>query len=185
MHPLPPAIEPLTAEAFLPFGEVIETRAGSAFWINEGSTERFDALAKVQLSSPEDTASISLFRAQPVSFPLHLRVLERHPLGSQAFFPVDGRPYLVVVAPPLPAATPTADSPLAAQDAIPDLSRMRVFLAHGHQGVNYYRNTWHHPLLCLGAVSHFLVVDRQGAGHNCVEYPLPSMGAIPEQPVLA
>jgi ureidoglycolate lyase len=80
--------------------------------------------------------------------------MERHPLSSQAFFPLDGLPYLVVVAEP-------GDAPWG--------SRMRAFRAAGNQGVNYRRGTWHHALLALGRACHFLVVDRGGSEENCDE----------------
>ena len=39
----------LTAAAFAPFGDVIETTGHSARWINEGTCERFDDLAPVDV----------------------------------------------------------------------------------------------------------------------------------------
>ncbi|MFX8813062.1 ureidoglycolate lyase, partial [Acinetobacter baumannii] len=86
--------------------------------------------------------------------PIRLRVMERHPLGSQAFVPMCGDPFLVVVAPPGPAPAP-AD--------------LRAFVTNGRQGVNYARGTWHHPLLALDRISDFLVVDRGGDGRNLDE----------------
>jgi ureidoglycolate lyase len=83
-----------------------------------------------------------------------VRALERHPLSSQAFFPLQARPFLVVVA-------QGGDSPIA--------GRIRVYLSSGRQGVNYRRNTWHHALIALDQVSHFLVVDRGAPGENCEE----------------
>jgi ureidoglycolate lyase len=84
-------------------------------------------------------------------------MLERHPRGSQAFIPQNDKPYLVVVAP--------------AGELDP--SKLRAFVSRGWQGVNYARGVWHHPLLALGEVSDFLVVDRGGEGHNCDEQDLP------------
>jgi ureidoglycolate lyase len=81
-----------------------------------------------------------------------VRLLERHPLSSQSFYPLDAQPFLVVVA-------EGAGRPRAAA--------VRAFLCSGAQGVNYRRNTWHHGLIALGEVSRFLVVDRGGPGENC------------------
>ncbi|VVG74326.1 ureidoglycolate hydrolase [Pandoraea apista] len=86
-------------------------------------------------------------------------MLERHPLGSQAFIPLKTTPYLVVVAP--------------AGEL--DVSQMRAFVSEGWQGVNYARGVWHHPLLALHEVSDFVVVDRGGEGHNCDEQDLPGV----------
>jgi ureidoglycolate lyase len=158
---LPLAVEPLTAEAFAPFGEVIEASdAARHFGINAGYAERYHALAAVDTAPGAGRPVISIFRARPRTLPLTLAMLERHPLASQAFMPLGGRPYLVVVAPAGPA---------------PDSSRTRCFLAGPGQGVNYARGTWHHPLLALDAPGDFLVVDLDtgatGAA-NCDEHPL-------------
>lgn len=150
---------PLEPLAFAPFGEVIDASRVEPCLINRGRTQRFDALASVQLSGPEDRALISLFHAQPYTPPVALEYLERHPLGSQAFFPFKSNGYLVVVAPD--------------QQGRPDLEAMQVFLVTAAQGVNYYRGTWHHPLIALHEPADFLVVDRAGPGVNCEEFPLP------------
>lgn len=143
------AIEPLTPEAFAPFGEVIHAEAArKVFPINQGTTTRFHALAKVELDG--GAAAISLARAQPQALPLAIRMLERHPLGSQAFVPLGGVRWLVVV------ATSPQDTP-------------RAFLADRGQGVQYRRGCWHHPLIALDAGGDFLIVDRVGAGENCEE----------------
>lgn len=148
-------IEPLTREAFAPFGDVIETDGREHFMINNGSTQRFHRLADVQTASADDTAIISIFRADALDMPLTVGMLERHPLGSQAFVPLLGNPFLVVVAPP-------GDAP------VPGL--VRAFLSNGRQGVNYHRGVWHHPVLTIEKRDDFLVVDRSGAGNNCDEH---------------
>ncbi|GLQ06157.1 ureidoglycolate lyase [Sneathiella chinensis] len=147
------SVQPLTKPAFAPYGDVISTDENDHFLINNGSTERYHDLAKVDLLEG-GRALINIFRATPLSYPLNIRMVERHPLGSQAFIPLNGRPYLVLVAP-------------AGETVAP--SDLRVFLARGDQGVNYHAGTWHHPVLALGAVSDFLVVDRGGDGDNCEE----------------
>ncbi|MEL0623097.1 ureidoglycolate lyase [Marinomonas arenicola] len=161
--------EPLNAQVFAPFGEVIEASdAAPSFFINGGTTQRFHDLAAVtMMEEAEDSqgsrpvhAGISVFRGQARRFPMMITMLERHPKGSQAFMPLQGRPYFVVVAPP-------------GENDEPDLSQLRLFYASGQQGVNYHQGTWHHPLLALGQTSDFLVVDRIGGGSNCDEYPFP------------
>jgi len=146
--------EPLTQEAFAPFGDVIEADdAVRHFPINGGNTVRYHDLANID-PGPDGHAIVSIFRGEPRALPFTVEMMERHPLGSQAFVPVSGRPYLVVVA--------------AAGEA-PGVEALRVFRARGDQGVNYARGVWHHPLLALGAVSDFIVIDRAGPGHNCDE----------------
>ena len=146
--------EPLTATAFAPFGEVIETAAHVPRLINAGTAERFDDLAPVDVLANGGRPLISIFKATPRPLPFTVTALERHPLSSQAFYPLDRLPFLVVVAGSLRA---------------PWESRIRVFRASGHQGVSYRRNTWHHALLAIGQTSHFLVIDRGGLGENCDE----------------
>lgn len=147
-------VETLTRDAFAPFGDVIEaTAAAKTYAINAGTTTRFHDLATIDTAREGGRTVLSLFRAQPRELPFAVTMLERHPLGSQAFVPVSKQPYLVVVS--------------EAPDAVP-----RAFLARDGQGVNYRAGTWHHPLLALGEISDFLVIDRGGPGSNCDEVVL-------------
>ena len=156
--------ETLTREAFAPFGELIEASdAVHHFTINGGNTERYHDLAQID-AGPDGRVIVSIFRGQPRTLPFRVEMMERHPLGSQAFVPMSGRPYLIVVAP--------------AGEA-PTVRDLRVFLARGDQGINYATGVWHHPLLALDAVSDFLVVDRSGAAPNCDEIQLEAAGLIP------
>jgi ureidoglycolate lyase len=147
----------LTAEAFAPFGEVIEIGQHLPRWINGGTCERFDDVAQPDVLASGGSPKISIFRAAARQLPFHVKVLERHPLSSQAFIPLDGLPFLVVVA-------EAGDAPLS--------GRIRAYRSSGTQGVNYRRNTWHHALLALERTSHFLVIDRGGPGENCDETPV-------------
>ena len=147
-------IEPLTKAAFAPFGDVISKAESDHFMINGGSTRRFHDLAKVEILGGGHPL-INIFEATPLEYPLSIKMVERHPLGSQAFIPLQGRPYLVVVA----EACET-----------PEPNQLRAFIARPDQGVNYHAGTWHHPVLALEGVSDFLVVDRGGKRHNCDEF---------------
>lgn len=148
--------KPLTAEAFAPYGEVISAREGvDQYPINHGATARFNALARVDAATDGGAPIISIFRSTPLPA-LVLKIMERHPVGSQAFMPLNGRPHLVAVAP--------------AGELDP--TRIEVFLAAGDQGVNYAAGTWHHYSLALGEISDFLVVDRAGPGANLDEVGL-------------
>ena len=146
----------LTAEAFAPYGQVISVReAVEQYPINYGATTRFNALAHVDATTDGGAPIISIFRSTPLPA-LVLKIMERHPVGSQAFMPLNGRPYLVAVAP--------------AGEL--DAAKIEVFLARGDQGVNYSAGTWHHYSLALGEISDFLVVDRAGPGANLDEVEL-------------
>ena len=151
------AIEALTAERFAPFGDVIAADSASRhFPINGGTTERYHDLANLDASA-DGKLIVSIFRSQPRELPFAVTMLERHPLGSQAFMPLAQQPYLVVVAPAGEAPEPDA---------------LRAFLARPGQGVNYAPGVWHHPLLALNEISDFLVIDRSGPGNNCDEMTL-------------
>ena len=149
--------QPLTPEAFAAFGEVIDSRSSEHFMINAGRTRRHHDLARVEVAGESPRVLISIFVSQPVTVPLELTFLERHPLGSQAFMPLHEEHFLIVVAPP--------------GDVI-DPAEVRAFITDGRQGVNYRTGTWHAIQSVLEREGGFLVVDRGGAGHNCDEYPI-------------
>jgi ureidoglycolate lyase len=141
--------KPLTAEGFAPFGDVIEPdSATEVVEINRGYATRYDDLTEVV--AREGRAGLSLFRARPLPQPIQIRLMERHPKGSQAFVPLGGGGFVVVVAP---------------QGAL-DPARIEAFLARNGQGVNFAPGTWHHFLITL-APQDFLVIDRLGSGENC------------------
>ena len=144
----------LTAEAFAEFGDVVEV-GGSPDLINDGTTQQFADLAGIDTGIEGGRSCVSIYRATPYPLPLAIRMLERHPLGSQLFMPLSGERFLVVVA---PAA------------AVPDRAAVRAFVTNGRQGVNYRRGTWHHPLIAQGGAGEFLVIDRAGPGPNCDEF---------------
>ena len=147
-------VEPLSAEAFAPFGQVIELAGATHYPINNGMTERFHDLARIELGGVHARPLLSLFRGKPYQLPLSLTLVERHPLGSQAFYPLSNNPWLVIVAED-DSGTPT---------------RIRAFRPAPGQGVNIAMNTWHGVLTPLQAESDFLVVDRGGDGDNLQEH---------------
>ena len=149
-------MEPLTRAAFAPFGEVIELEGARHFPINGGTTKRFHDLAAIDVNEAGGRPIVSVFRAQPRTWPVEIAMMERHPLGSQAFVPLDAAGYAVVVAPA----------------GAFDPAQMRAFWAEGGQGVNYAKGVWHHPLLAFGRVSDFVVIDRGGSQPNCDEIAL-------------
>lgn len=160
---------PLTASNFAPYGQLIDRSGQAPFLINEGSTERYDRLAEVETGAADGRAIISIFR-KPFAdrFPLSVSMLERHPQGSQAFVPLHGNPFLILVAPP---------------GDVPDLGRLRLFISDGRQGVNYATGVWHHPLITCVDGDELLVVDRRGELPNCDEYQLdPALGLYIEAP---
>lgn len=146
-------LEKLTAEAFAPFGTVLDIKDAEMRLINGGTTQRFHALAMADTEAQGGRTILSLFRGQPRGFPYAVDMMERHPLGSQAFFPLTARAWIAVVAP----------------DADGRPGQPRAFAVPGDVGVQYGRNVWHHPLIAVAASSDFLVMDREGHGGNLEE----------------
>ena len=151
-----PRWKALNRSAFAPFGDVIEVGAGRAFAINDDTTTRHEGLANIDVGEGRCPV-VSIFESRPFDFPLTVRVMERHPLSSQAFVPMEPKPYFVVVAPP--------GDRIAASD-------IRVFLARGDQGVNYHRGVWHHAAVVIEPMA-FLVLDRGTQEPNCDFFHLP------------
>lgn len=143
--------EPLTAESFAPWGEVLDTRGEPDRIINEGRCGRWHDRARLDV---EGRAGISVFRSQSVRLPYAFRLVERHPLGSQAFLPMTGHPFLVIVAP----------------DEGGQPGQPRAFLTKPGQGINLARGAWHGVLTPLADPGLFAVVDRCAEGPNLEEY---------------
>ena len=151
MKQLRPA--PLTKAAFAPFGHVVEMAGAEPLSINQGFAERFNDLAPVDVASEGGAVNVSIVRAMPRLLPIHIEIMERHPLGSQIFVPLEDHSWLVVV-----CADPR------------DLSTFRAFRTTGLTGISYARNVWHHPLVVLNERGRFLVIDRKGPGNNLEEW---------------
>jgi len=144
--------EPLTATAFAPFGDVLDCSGDADVMINQGMCGRFHDRATLDMGGAR--AGISLFNATPRALPYRLDMMERHPLGSQAFIPMHEHPFLVIVAP----------------DDAGKPGTPRAFVTAPGQGVNYFANTWHGVLTPLHTPGLFAVVDRIGDGVNLQEF---------------
>ena len=145
--------QPLTRDAFAPFGEVLECAGSPDKIINQGLCGRFHDQAEMDFG-PDGRAWISLFDAEPRSLPFTLDLMERHPEGSQAFVPMTEHPFLVIVA--------------SDKDGRPD--DVQAFITAAGQGVNYHRNVWHGVLTPLHAPGLFAVIDRIGDTPNLEEH---------------
>ncbi len=146
-------VQPLTAEAFAPYGEVLEC-TGASITINQGNCQRFHDLAGLDMDGGQ--VGISLFHAKLRTLPYELDLMERHPLGSQAFIPMSEDGFLILV----------ADD----DDGVP--VNIRAFVSVPNQGINLHKNIWHGVLTPLEGSGRFVVVDRIGEGNNLEEFPL-------------
>jgi len=149
--------KPLTKERFAPYGDVIESIMDRTAAMNASRFERVDDLCKIEMSEGGRVA-VSIARCRiATSLPYRVDMVERHPLGSQAFVPLGPCQMIVVVAPP--------EESVEAED-------LRAFVTNGRQGINYHRGTWHMPLIAFKEGQEFLIVDRAADKPNCDEHTL-------------
>jgi ureidoglycolate lyase len=140
----------ITKENFAKFGELITTDNIKPISINDGFAKRFDGIANLDTSNNGGQATISIFSALKRTFPMNIDMLERHPLGSQAFIPMKETTFLSFVAP---------------NEEKPDLNKVEAFIIPSGLGINYKTGTWHFPLISTEDMN-FLIVDRKGPGDN-------------------
>lgn len=152
---------PLTRERFEPFGDVIESSHVEAAAMNDARFERFNDLCKIDVGDGRIAVSITTSRVA-TRLPYLVGMVERHPLGSQAFVPLSPCRMILVVAP----AAETVDE-----------EALVAFVSNGHQGINYASGTWHMPLLAFETGQRYLIIDRSVDRPNCDVHEL-------ENPVL-
>ena len=144
--------KPITKENFSKFGDMITTDDLKPIEINNGYAKRFDGIANLNTSKDNGVSTISIFSALKRSFPMKIDMMEKHPLGSQAFIPMKETTFLVLVAP---------------QSDKPNLNKIECFVIPPGIGINYKPGTWHFPLISTEDMN-FLVVDRKGCGENLI-----------------
>ena len=143
---------PITKENFSKFGDMIATENIKPLEINNGYAKRFDEIAKIDTSSENGETTISIFSALKRSFPMKIDMMEKHPLGSQAFIPMKETTFLTFVAP---------------QGDNLNINKIESFIVPPGIGVNYKIGIWHFPLISTEDMN-FLVIDRKGPGDNLV-----------------
>ena len=144
----------ITKKNFSKFGQLIDTSKKNPININDGYAKRFDNLINLDASKNKGKAIISIFKAKKRRFPMKIDMMEKHPLGSQAFIPMEDTKFLVFVA-------PRGDKP--------DIDKIESFVVPKQTGVNYNAGIWHFPLISMKNMN-FLIVDRKGKGNNLVIY---------------
>jgi len=143
---------PITKNNFSQFGDMISTSEIKPIEINNGYAKRYDGIANLNTSKDNGETTISIFSALKRNFPMKIDMMEKHPLGSQAFIPMKETTFLAFVA-------PNGDKP--------DLNKIEAFIIPPGIGINYKPGTWHFPLISTEDMN-FLVVDRKGSGDNLV-----------------
>ena len=154
------SVEQLDTDIFSRFGNIIQKKnALELRSINQGTTTRHHNISKLSLESKNGNSGISVFSGSPRSFPLEIKIMEKHPIASQSFLPIQDYDWLVVVS--------------EEKNDLPDLSTLRCFHVNGNTGITYNKNVWHHPLL-VKKEQDFWVIDRindqEDASINLKEY---------------
>ena len=144
--------KPISKENFSKFGDMITTDNLKPIEINNGYAKRFDGIANLNTTTDNGETTISIFSALKRNFPMKIDMMEKHPLGSQAFIPMKETTFLAFVAP---------------NGEKPDLNKIESFIIPPGIGINYNPGTWHFPLISTEDMN-FLVVDRKGSGDNLV-----------------
>tara|TARA_B100000427_G_scaffold322593_1_gene324808 strand:- start:503 stop:997 length:495 start_codon:yes stop_codon:yes gene_type:complete len=137
---------------FKKFGQIIDTSKKKYFKINNGFAKRYDNLAKIDTSIKRGSTIVSIFSARKRSFPMKIDMMEKHPLGSQAFVPMEETSFLVFVAP---------------KGERPNLKKIESFRIPKQTGINLNPGIWHFPLISTKNMN-FLVIDRKGKGNNLI-----------------
>ena len=140
----------ITNKNFKKFGEVISTKKIKPININNGYAKRFDSLCKINTSLKKGNTIMSIFSARKRKFPMNIKMMEKHPLGSQAFIPMKETKFLVFVAP---------------KGKKPNVKKIESFIIPKQTGINYKPGIWHFPLISIKNMN-FLVIDRKGIGNN-------------------
>lgn len=146
----------INKENFKKFGDMITTDDIKPLEINDGYAKRYDGIATLDAKKNNGESIISIFSALKRSFPMKVDMMEKHPLGSQAFIPMKETTFLAFVAP---------------EGVKPDLDKLEAFIVPKGVGVNYNAGIWHFPLIATEDMD-FLVVDRKGEGDNLVLHDL-------------
>ena len=141
----------INSDAIAGLAELIDASDTPDKLINQGRCGRFHDRATLDV---DGRVGVSVFQSTSFSLPFKMEMMERHPLGSQAFLPMQEGEYLVVLAEDKDGA------PVAP----------RAFIAGPGQGVNIGRNVWHGVLCPLSDPGLFMVVDRVGEGPNLEEH---------------
>jgi len=137
---------------FAEFGDLISTSDVNPIDINAGYAKRFDNLADLNTLKNGGKTIVSIFSALKRTFPMKIDMMEKHPLGSQAFIPMKETTFLAFVAPP---------------GDFPAINKIRSFIIPPKTGINYKPGIWHFPLISTEDTN-FLVIDRKGSGQNLV-----------------
>jgi ureidoglycolate lyase len=140
------SIEQLDINIFSKFGDIIQKKnALELRSINQGTTTRYHNISKLSLESKNGNSSISIFSGSPRDVPIEIKIMEKHPIASQSFLPIQDYDWLIVVC--------------EEKNELPDLSTLRCFQVDGDTGITYNKNIWHHPLL-VKKKQDFWVIDR-------------------------
>ena len=142
----------ITRTNFSVYGDLISSDNIKPMDINVGYAKRFDNLANINTSKDGGKTIVSIFSALKRNFPMKIDMMEKHPLGSQAFIPMKETTFLCFVAPP---------------GESPEIDKIQSFIIPPKTGINYKPGIWHFPLISTENTD-FLVIDRKGNSENLI-----------------
>ena len=139
-------IEKLDSNVFSRFGNIIEKKNASELRsINQGTTTRYHNISELDLENKNGNSGISIFSGLPRDLPIEIKIMEKHPIASQSFLPIQDYDWLIIVS--------------EEKNELQDLNTLRCFHVNGDTGITYNKNIWHHPLL-VKKKQDFWVIDR-------------------------
>ena len=145
-EPIVVQVKPISAEAFAPYGDLLETPTS-------GTRQDFAAVVENRRSSAR--VNLALVRCQPFAAGTLIGTLERHAFSTQFFAPLDVDAYLVVV-----AKDTDRDQP--------NLTTISAFHVGAHQAISYHAGTWHAGMATLGRAGTFaMMIHEDGSGADC------------------
>ncbi|KMO31775.1 hypothetical protein VQ02_25380 [Methylobacterium variabile] len=154
MRTLP--IEPITADAFAPYGTLL---------VGPAAGPRQDRAADLENGRPGAPLNLALVRSEPFAQAMPLRRLERHPHSAQGFLPLAVGDYLVVVAPDAGGR--------------PDEAALRAFRVPAGTGLVYRSGAWHAHMTTMSAPGTFaMLVHEDGGPEDCVFAPVAPVAVV-------
>jgi ureidoglycolate lyase len=151
-------LEPLTAAAFAPFGEIVTIEGKHATPVNEGRALRYDKLVNLANRTEASVPELSIYHVAASSLPVAVDLFEQHPHSGQVFLPMINGRFLVIVAPD--------------RDRKPDRDGARAFMPDPGIGVHYKPGIWHVPMTAVGADMLLAMLMWEGRETPTIEHRL-------------
>lgn len=149
--------QPLTAEAFAPFGSLATLDATGGRPVNQDRARRIPGLGDLAHGAAAVRPVLDLYHIAPSPLPFEVACFERHVLTSQVFIPIRCARLLIVVAPDR-------------TDGQPDIDRAVAFIGGDRAAIHYRAGVWHSPLVALDDAAQLaMLMWEAGDARDCEE----------------